>query len=90
MEVLDHVDAVPCHPGVQEAEGGLDVLHEMTPIVENDIGRTEFVQQTLEHGEIGLIADPYGDLVLLKLGLVENVQSDDLGVGTEIALPELE
>ena len=66
VKVLDHIDAVVCHPGVEESEAGLDVAHHVAAVVEDDVRGAELIEESLQDAIVGLVTNPDGDLVLFE------------------------
>ncbi len=90
MEVFYEVNAVFGCAGVEVAEGFYDMGHLVAAVVEDDVRGAELVEDALEKGGIGLAADADLDLIFFKLfAFGIDIEADDLGVGTEVALPHL-
>lgn len=59
------------------------MVHDMTAVVEHDVGCAELLEHGSQEGGVGLVTDADGNLVLLVgFASLLDVDPDDLGMGT--------
>ena len=91
VQILDDVDGVLRHLGVEELEGRDHVVHMVAAVVEDDVGDAEFVDDAGEEAGVGLVADADVDTGALELSARwVDVDADDRRVRPEVALPHLQ
>src|SRR5487761_91087 len=91
MQVFDHVHAVLGHPGIEEIEGLVNILHEMAAVIQHHVWRAELVDQTLQELDVALVTNAHENAGLfVLLAALLDVDPDDFRHGAEVALPHLQ
>ena len=90
MQILDEIDAVFRDLRIEEIEGGVDVGLQMAAIVDDDVGRPEFLHQRGQEREVVLPADADLHRAVFELFAARiDVDADDGREWAEIAPPQL-
>jgi hypothetical protein len=90
MMILDHINPISFQSRVEVLEGCEHVAHHVAAIVQDDVGRTELVEEGLQEFCVLLGSDANLDLILfVVLALRDDVDSDNCGMWAKIPLPHL-
>jgi hypothetical protein len=90
VKIFHKVDAVGRGARVEKPKCFNDVAHLVAAVIEDDVRRSEFRDDIAQEIRVGLASNPDFDLIFLKgLALGIYVNSNDLRVGAQVALPQL-